>query len=219
MATRPKFSEAQTLESYRIALENAQTHPQISVILNELGYTTEVIGEGKNLLTKTREVYNLNKIEDDETSLSYSNFYNKKLQLENIYNLHRKKAKVIFRNDAVTADRLNLLNALPRTYIKWLEVVKKFYADIAADEDMKTKLLRLKITAEEISGTQNLISELDALRLEYLKEKGESQVATKKKDEIFAKIDDWMSEFYAVVKIGLEDNPQLLEILGKMVRS
>jgi hypothetical protein len=27
--------------------------------------------------------------------------------------------------------------------------------------------------------------------------------------------DDWMSEFYAVAKIGLEDNPQLLEALGK----
>ncbi|WP_339926235.1 hypothetical protein [uncultured Cyclobacterium sp.] len=34
----------------------------------------------------------------------------------------------------------------------------------------------------------------------------------------FAKIDDWMSEFYAVAKIGLDENPQLLEALGKMVR-
>ena len=53
----------------------------------------------------------------------------------------------------------------------------------------------------------------------YLKEKGESQDATKIKDEVFAKLDDWMSEFYAVAKIALEDNPQLLESLGKLVRS
>jgi hypothetical protein len=45
-----------------------------------------------------------------------------------------------------------------------------------------------------------MILELEAARSEYLKEKGESQDATKAKDAAFAKIDDWMSEFYAVAK-------------------
>jgi hypothetical protein len=54
---------------------------------------------------------------------------------------------------------------------------------------------------------------------DYLREKGESQDSTKAKDAAFAKLDDWMSEFYAVAKIALEDNPQLLESLGKFVRS
>lgn len=52
-----------------------------------------------------------------------------------------------------------------------------------------------------------MISDLEAARSEYLKEKGESQDSTKAKDAAFAKIDDWMSEFYAIAKIGLEDNP------------
>ena len=64
-----------------------------------------------------------------------------------------------------------------------------------------------------------MISDLEAARSEYLKEKGESQDSTKAKDAAFAKIDDWMSGFYAVAKIGLEDNPQLLEALGKTVKS
>ncbi|AKP50231.1 hypothetical protein [Cyclobacterium amurskyense] len=63
-----------------------------------------------------------------------------------------------------------------------------------------------------------MISDIEAARSEYLQEKGESQDATKEKDATFAKMDDWMSEFYAVVRIGLEDNPQLLEALGKVVR-
>lgn len=52
-----------------------------------------------------------------------------------------------------------------------------------------------------------------------LREKGESQDATKLKDTAFIELDDWMSEFYVVAKIALEDNPQLLESLGKFVRS
>ena len=64
-----------------------------------------------------------------------------------------------------------------------------------------------------------MIADLEAARSEYLKEKGESQDSTKAKEAAFANIDDWMSEFYAVARIGLEDNPQLLEALGKTVRS
>ena len=62
-----------------------------------------------------------------------------------------------------------------------------------------------------------MITELESARAEYLKEVGESQDATKAKNAAFAKMDDWMSEFYAVARIGLEENPQLIEALGKIV--
>jgi len=54
MATRPKNSEASTLELYRVALENAETQPEIATIMTDLGYNSEVIGEGKELLELTR---------------------------------------------------------------------------------------------------------------------------------------------------------------------
>ena len=78
---------------------------------------------------------------------------------------------------------------------------------------------RLKVTVEELNGTLQLITNLEAARAAYLREKGESQDATKQKDKAFGEMDDWMSAFYAVAKIALEDSPQLLESLGKFVRS
>jgi hypothetical protein len=33
------------------------------------------------------------------------------------------------------------------------------------------------------------------------------------------KLDDWISEFYAVARIALEDNIQLLKALGVIVRN
>ncbi|MFZ2284028.1 MAG: hypothetical protein WAV86_09145, partial [Lutibacter sp.] len=68
----------------------------------------------------------------------------------------------------------------------------------------------------------NAVAEIAALtsaRTEYLREKGESQDSTMSKDKAFREIDDWMSEFYAVAKIALEEKPQLLESLGKFVIS
>jgi len=84
---------------------------------------------------------------------------------------------------------------------------------------METKLARLNVTPAELESTISLIAELELTRAEYLREKGESQDATKTKDKTFGELDEWMSEFYTVGKIALEDSPQLLESLGKFIRS
>ena len=219
MATRPKFSEAETLEQYRVALENAEAQPEIASVMSELGYDNAIIAEGKTLLEETRQKYDANKTEDDETSAAYADFSNLKSQLEDIFILHRKKAKVVFRNDSLSADILAISGSMPRTYMRWLETVKKFYSVVSTDTGIQSKLSRLKVSAEDVVDAGTRIVALEAARTVYLKEKGESQNATKVKDAAFDKMDDWMSEFYAVARIGLEDNPQLLESLGKLVRS
>lgn len=49
--------------------------------------------------------------------------------------------------------------------------------------------------------------------------RGENQQATKDKDKAFADLEKWVSEFYSIARIALEDKPQLLESLKKFVRS
>jgi hypothetical protein len=72
----------------------------------ELGFDSAVIVEGKVILDETRSAYDLNKTEDDETLAAYADFSSKKEELEDTFNIHRKKAKVVFRNDSLTADKL-----------------------------------------------------------------------------------------------------------------
>jgi len=219
MATKRTLTEAEALEQYRVSLENVESQSEIARTMSEFGYAEILITEGKNLLNKTRQSFDNNKKEDDETSEAYKNFTILKENLAKTYSLHRKKGKVIFRKDLVTLNKLALTGSLPTAYIKWLETVKKFYEVASTEDDIQTKLLRLKISTEDLNGTIELIANLELARAEYLREKGESQDATKAKDNAFGEIDDWMSEFYAVAKIALEDNPQLLESLGKFVRS
>lgn len=219
MTSLTRSTEAETLELYRVALENVENQPQIAAIMTDLGYDTEAINQGKELLAQTRNVYDLNQTEDDETSEAYADFSGKKEELEDIYSIDRKKAKVIFRKNPVLLEQLDLNGPIPRTYMRWLEALKKFYSIASSDPDIQNKLARLKISAEDITATNTKVTELESARAEYLREKGESQNATKAKDSAFAKIDDWMSEFFAVAKIGLDDKPQLLEALGKTVKS
>ena len=219
MASNLKSTEAGTLELYRVALENVQEQPEIASVMADLGYDSALITEGKQLLEQTRNIFDFNKTEDDETSVAYADFSNRKKDLETIYSLHRKKAKVVFRKDPVTLKQLALDGSLQKSYVKWIETVKKFYTVAATNTEIQGKLARLKVTPEDITATNTKVTELEKARAEYLREKGESQDATKAKDAAFAKIDDWMSEFYAVAKIGLEEKPQLLESLGKFVKS
>ena len=219
MKSNLKNSEAELLEQFRVALTNVESQPEIARIMTELGYDSEKIAEGKELLQFTTQAYQLNKTEDDETSEAYNTFSKKKELLEEEFNRHRKKAKVIFRKDPITSERLAIAGAKPRSYVKFLETVKKFYTEALKDESIQTKLARLAITQSDLSATAELIMEMEAARTDYYREKGESQDATKRKDTAFAEMEDWMSEFYAIAKIGLEDNPQLLESLAKFVRS
>lgn len=214
-----KQSEAEVLERYRVALENVTAQPEIATIMAEFGYDAALIEEGKQLFTQTRNAFDNNQREDDETSEAYSLFMENRTALASKYSLHRKKAKVVFRKDLEIMKRLNLDTAIPEAYVKWLEAIRKFYAEMLVDKVLQDKIARLKVTADDLNATNTLISILETTRSEYLKEKGESQDATKSKDTAFSRLDDWMSEFYAVARIALEDNIQLLEALGVIVRN
>lgn len=219
MASRTKLSDAETLELYRVALENATNQPEIASLMAEFGYDDPIIAEGKTLLEQTRSAFDFNRKEDNETTTAYAAFTSKKEEIEEIYSLHRKKAKVAFRNEPVLLKQLGLTGTLPKAYVKWIETMKAFYRGSDLIGQLQVNLTRLKVTPEDLQAGLSAITELENLQAEYLKEVGESQDATEAKDKEFAKIDDWMSEFYAVAKIALDDKPQLLESLGKLVRS
>jgi uncharacterized membrane protein YheB (UPF0754 family) len=218
MVTRPTNSQAATLELYRVALENSGTQPDISREMAVLGYDAAKIAEGKALLAQTRAMYDANSKELDETIASHALFASKKEEIQNVFKMHCKKARVVFRKDSITKDRLSISGRIPRAYVKWYETVKKFYEISSTNADIQSKLARLAITPEQLTAAKTLLTELETTRAEYLREKGESQEATKIKDAAFASMDDWMSEFYAVAWIALEDKPQLMEALGKVVK-
>lgn len=209
---------AQTLEQYRVAFENSASQPQISTTLAEYGYDSETMQVGKALYDVTRQAFDSNKKETDEAIVAFAAFDKKRIQLDELYTAHRKKAKVVFRDDDTTAAKLEVSGIMPKAYIKWIETIRNFYTITIADVEIQTKLARLKVSVADLTAAQSLIPEMESLRAVYLMEKGESQDSTAIKDNAFAKLDDWMREFYAVAKIAMEDSPQLLEALGLTVK-
>lgn len=74
MATKKTLTEAEALEQYRVALDKVENQPKIATTMAEFGYDATVVAEGKTLLTKTRQSFDFNETEDDETSEAYAAF-------------------------------------------------------------------------------------------------------------------------------------------------
>lgn len=219
MKTKKSQSEVQSIASYKTALTNAEAQPIIASTMAQFGYTNEVIAEGKVLLSETQNAFEQNRREDDETRVVYADFANKCSSIDDTYTLHRKMAKVIFRNNDILLQKLALKGRVPKAYVNWLATIKTFYSEIAADAEIQSKLARLKFQKEEAEAGLAAIVEVEASRSNYLKEIGESQEATQTKDVAFSKLDRWMQDFYAVAKIAMDEKPQLLEAIGILVRS
>ena len=71
MVTKKTLTEAEALEQYRVSLDNVEIQPEIATTMAEFGYDSTLIAEGKTLLTETRQIFDLNQTEDDETSEAY----------------------------------------------------------------------------------------------------------------------------------------------------
>lgn len=218
MATTSR-SEAQLLENYRVALENVEIQPEIALQMADFGYDSTKIAEGKALLESTRQKFDFNKVETQETIAARAIFDTKLSELSNTYAPHRKRAKVIFRTEDVILKNLKLSGTMPRSYIQKLESIKSFYNGLQSDTALLDRLLIFKITPADITNALSLISEVESARAAYLIEVGESQDATQVKDKAFSDIENWMRDFYLVAKIALEDHPQLLESISLFVRS
>lgn len=214
MTARPKTSEAKSLELARLAIENTENQTQIATSMAEYGYGPDTMAVGRALYQSARLAFDSNKTETDESEAAFIVFDAKRTQLEKMYSDHRKKAKVVFNTDPITANRLGILGAKPQAYANWVETVRKFYNTSVADAEIQAKLTRLKITEIQLNTGLELLAEMESLRTAYFKEKGESQDATALKDAALAKLDDWMGEFVSYARIALEDHPQLLESLG-----
>lgn len=219
MALKNTRSQTEILEITRIALQNVETNPLITPLMEALGYNTAKIDEGKALLNTAKTLYNQNLEIDDSKNKAYQAFENKRVAIEGVYSTDRKKAKIVFKTDAVVFKELGLKGSLPRTYVKWLETISLFYNVLNGQPDVLAKLATLQITAQHVTDQIAAINDLENLRADYIQTKGNAQNATKTKNKAFKDLENWMSDFYAVAKIALEGEPQLLESLGKFVKS
>lgn len=213
------LSNEQMLQNFGAMFENLSKEGSLKTELAEYGYDDAKISEGKALYDEARKTFDANiKETREETSASLA-FQQKYQNIQKTYIMHRKKARIVFEDNEEALRQLKLKGSAARAIAAAMEEMRAFYQLLDTTPNLLTPLKQLKITEQEVKNQLQEFPEVEKAYATYLQEKGESQQATKDKNKAFEALDKWVSKFYRVAKIALEDRPQLLEILGKSVKS
>ena len=215
MATKRTISEAQVLEKCRIAIENLQKQPDMAATMAQFGYDVNTINEGKALFEKARAAYDHHKQYENLLKEKYQHFQETKLQLQSLYRLHRKKAKLIFHNEHEIQSQLMITGRMPKKFVSWLETLRTFYKEVSENPDIAAKLLRLKVTPEEIQEGHTLIATLEERRSAYFQTTGECQLSTLTKEQSLRALEEWITTLLATAKIAFQENKGVLVMMGK----
>lgn len=210
-------SHAALLERYRIALDKAGTNPGIVEALKQTGYSKAVLDEGRDLLKSAKEIFDDNLKKKDEQSAARTAFNQQREMMDSTFREQRLKALLVFRNDKRKAELLAVSGKYPANNDAWLETVRKFYTVLVKNAVIQERCMRLNLTKEDAETGLADLKELEAMFTHRMKMKGVSQNSTEQKNKAFAKLNDWMSDFYAAARLALKKKPDLLEVLYKSV--
>lgn len=212
------YSNEKLLQTAETLFETLKTREEIANELAEFTYDSAKIAEGKALYDQAKAQQEANRKETKEAIQAYEVFEKKFEALVQTYKAHRKRVKIIFKDEPATLKILAVSGTMATRILSLLEEIEILYTELDKDQTYKTAVQKLKITQENITAQLTQLAEVKTAYAHYNTEKGESQQATKDKDKAFSDLEKWVREFYAIAKIALEDKPQLLESLGKRVR-
>ena len=214
-----KQTELQLLENCRLILNNFKEVPIIREKMSDLGYNDARMQHGAKLYENAMRLYEINKNETARHRVAYDKLAADFASLKKSYSRDRKIAKVALRNYPELWHYLSINGSSSRSNLKLISDMETFYTNAIDIPEIKSLLAKYKIDDTTCQLRLNDIQLIKANRDIYNKDKGQSQDATKNKNKAFHQMQFWINEFYANAKIALEDNPQLIETIGKSIRS
>lgn len=217
MGQKIYFTNEEILQNAKVLFETIENNSTIAKNLDDYGYPTEEIAKGKALYQTAQTQYGNNRKETEEERIAYLNFKQKMDEVSKLYKEHRNKAKLIFKNNEEAKISLALKGSPAQAIVALLEEMTRFYKVLNEKEPLRNALQRVKITQEIITKQQSEIEATKRLYTTHSQEKNESEQATKDKNKAFTDLDKWTRELYQYAKYALAEQPQFLQIFGKII--
>ena len=207
------------LSQAQLAIENALNNPQVLAYLADFGYTTERINLGKKLYNLAAAAQ-LQQQSEAGDQLSATADVNAAWETaKKTYSRLIKVSRVALKNNAGAAVKLDLGGTRKKSLSGWMAQATQFYKQALANTDILSALKEFGITEQKLKAGLRELDALEAANQKQEKEKGDAQAATQKRDAALDELQDWLSDYLAIAKVALEEDPQLLEGLGVLQRS
>jgi hypothetical protein len=202
----------------KMAIANALKNEIIMEHLADFKYTARRLAEGQDLLTHAESLIttqvgelgdqiNATEVKDGAWAAA-DKFYMRLL----------KAARLVI-HKAGDRTTLDLDGNRENGYLAWLGQTKQFYTQALARPDLLDQLDDLNVTAAKLQAGLALVTALEAARETQQSQIGVKQNATEDRDKVLGDLRAWLSKYLAVAELALEEEPQLLESLGVLVRN
>ena len=130
-----------------------------------------------------------------------------------------KVARVALKNNPGAVTKLSLSGTRKKSLSGWTAQATQFYKNALGDKEILTALKEFGMNEQKLKAGLNLVKAIETANLTQEEEKGQAQAATQTKDAAIDELQDWLSDYLAIAKIALEEDPQLLEGLGILQRA
>jgi hypothetical protein len=205
---------AKKLHDIGNTIKGAINNSEILEKLKSFGYSEERIREGEQLWNKANQlmIVQVNEYGNQYAASSEQEKFLEETHEE--YMIIVKVSRVALKNHPDMLARLGITGRRPRSLSGWLRSGRILYTNILETSEAFNAVASFGITTQRLQkGLQN-IEKIEDLHVKQLSGKSIAQQATQARDKAFDELCEWYSDFRAIARIALYDNPQLLEAMG-----
>ena len=123
------------------------------------------------------------------------------------------------RNDSDLQNRLKIYTPISRRIEEWITQTIAFNNLVLNETSFLKSISKYRITKQLLNKQNQDLESLRPMRNNAIAEKGQAQEATRLRNEKMEELEDYCYELKTIATIALKDQPQLLEMLGILVRS
>lgn len=219
MPTNLKNKTSDFLMSAKIMIENALSDKDVKTALAKYGYDEAVLQAGKTLYDEAFQLDLVQKKETGEKVAATTEFNNLWAEVDQQYMKTLRVARIVLKNLYKADQSAMLFGVRKQSFNGWQEQAVSFYANILDDPQLMEAMAKYGYPEEKLKEEYEMVKEVIAKQLQQKKEKGESEQATRFRDQKLDELADFVSDLRGIAKVALADTPDYLEKLGILARS
>ncbi len=192
---------------------------EIRNAVSSYGYNQSRLNEGRRLWENLRLLY----VEAQEKAkLKRDCHAEKKLkqkEIHKIYMKYLKLARIAFVDNIEAQESLMLLGVRARTYDKWFVQVSVFVNNLTSSTMYLNSMAEFGIKQNDLDALKKQLVELNELSDKCVRVTAVVRMLNDKVKKETIEVQQWVSSYLKVARIALEDNPEVLAMLGIMGKS
>jgi len=209
-----KITIAEFLNQCRLRIINSIEDRTIKQTVAHFGYTSERLEQGLTLLDTSTVLCDTYDKEFGDLSAVFEQRIKEQVIAEQQYKKHQAIARVALKDKAAAVVTLQLNARTPRTLSGWINQSRSFYNNLLENKQWLDAMAKFTISKQQLKQGLNLIKNVESYAEVIMREKGDAQDATIKRDIKLEELSEWVDDYESIAKLALHDLPQLLKKLG-----